>query len=184
MFYLYLHCLLFFITTLPENVSCFHSWLLKINGNFPLNLLLYFWSYQKFWIPIPKTRTCQRNSIPFFLNGVGEKGIELWKNISEILHKRHQFFFRLINLKNVPNLTLYFILIQLPEMHLHKTFWGTAKRYENSNLSYYFSLRPGSGREGLSSQFRIRHGLVCVFLLLILNKLITLIFNLILNKFY
>ena len=34
---------------------------------------------------------------------------------------------------------------------LHKTFWGTTKRCENKNLSWFFSLLPGLGRKGLST---------------------------------
>ena len=39
---------------------------------------------------------------------------------------------------------------------LHKTFTfgGTTKKCENKNLSKFFSLRPGLGREGLMGKFR------------------------------
>ena len=32
---------------------------------------------------------------------------------------------------------------------LHEIFWGTTKKCENKNLTYFFTLCPGLGREGL-----------------------------------
>ena len=39
---------------------------------------------------------------------------------------------------------------------LHKTFWGTTKPQRNvkKKLNFIFSLRPGSGREGLTIQMQ------------------------------
>ena len=33
---------------------------------------------------------------------------------------------------------------------LHKIFWGTTKKYENENLTYFFSFHPGLGRQAIT----------------------------------
>ena len=73
-----------------------------------------------------------------------------WEGHHKIITRdRHQISLLILTL---PVLCIPEGCIEIKIKGLEKTFWGTIKKCENTKfLNFIFSLRPGLGREGLSS---------------------------------